>query len=199
MPDFSPNPAPGSPRSLNEREHRNDQLAEDSHLLKGIRERDQAAMATIFDRYARMAYSVAFRVLGDSAQAEDVMQDVFFQLWQAPESFATGRGSLGAWIAVVVRNRAIDVLRKRRPSDPVEEVVLPAGVDVAADVEQHTMVQRIRTLLKGLPAEQRSTVEMAFFDGLTHSEIAERTGDPLGTVKTRIRAALTSVRRAMKA
>lgn len=199
MPDFSPNPAPGSPRSLNEREQRNDQPAEDSHLLNGVRERDQAAMATIFDRYARMAYSVAFRVLGDSAQAEDVMQDVFFQLWQAPESFATGRGSLGAWIAVVVRNRAIDVLRKRRPSDPVEEVVLPAGVDVAADVEQHTMVQRIRTVLKGLPAEQRSTVEMAFFDGLTHSEIAERTGDPLGTVKTRIRAALTSVRRAMKA
>jgi RNA polymerase sigma-70 factor (ECF subfamily) len=199
MPDPSPNPKTGSPRSTNEGELRNVDLAEDAHLLNSLRERDQAAMAAIFDRYARMAYSVAFRVLSDSGQAEDVMQDVFFQLWQNPESFATGRGSLGAWIAVVVRNRAIDVLRKRRPSDPVEEVVLPAGVDIAADVEQHTMVQRIRTVLKGLPAEQRTTVEMAFFDGLTHSEIAEQTGDPLGTVKTRIRAALTTVRRAMNA
>lgn len=197
MPDPSANPKPAGPRSLHEGDLRNGQLAEDARLLNRVRERDQAAMATIFDRYARMAYSVAFRVLSDPAQAEDVMQDVFFQLWQSPESFATGRGSLGAWIAVVVRNRAIDVLRKRRPSDPVEEVVLPAGVDVAADVEQHTMVQRIRTVLRGLPAEQRTTVEMAFFDGLTHSEIAEQTGDPLGTVKTRIRAALTSVRRAM--
>lgn len=199
MPDPSANPKPAGPRSLHEGDLRNGQLAEDARLLNRVRERDQAAMATIFDRYARMAYSVAFRVLSDPAQAEDVMQDVFFQLWQSPESFATGRGSLGAWIAVVVRNRAIDVLRKRRPSDPVEEVVLPAGVDVAADVEQHTMVQRIRTVLRGLPAEQRTTVEMAFFDGLTHSEIAEQTGDPLGTVKTRIRAALTSVRRAMNA
>jgi RNA polymerase sigma-70 factor (ECF subfamily) len=199
MADSSSNPMPRSPRSLNEGELRNDQLAEDAHLLNRVRERDQAAMAAIFDRYARMAYSVAFRVLGDSAQAEDVMQDVFFQLWQTPESFATGRGSLGAWIAVVVRNRVIDVLRKRRPSDPVGEVVLAAGVDVAADVEQHTMVQKIRSVLKGLPAEQRTTVEMAFFDGLTHSEIAEQTGDPLGTVKTRIRTALRSVRRAMKA
>lgn len=199
MPDPSANPKPAGPRSLHEGELRNGQLAEDARLLNRVRERDQAAMATIFDQYARMAYSVAFRVLSDPAQAEDVMQDVFFQLWQSPESFATGRGSLGAWIAVVVRNRAIDVLRKRRPSDPVEEVVLPAGVDVAADVEQHTMVQRIRTVLRGLPAEQRTTVEMAFFDGLTHSEIAEQTGDPLGTVKTRIRAALTSVRRAMNA
>lgn len=192
------NPMPGHRRSISEGALGNETKAEDAILLSRVGEKDQAAMAALFDRYAHMAYSVAFRVLGDSAHAEDVTQDVFFQLWQNPNSFAAGRGSLGAWLAVVVRNRAIDVLRKRRPSDPVDELVLPAGVDVADDVERHTMVERIRRVLQGLPAEQRNSVEMAFFEGLTHAEIAKQTGDPLGTVKTRIRSALLSVRKAMQ-
>lgn len=155
-------------------------------------------MAAIFDRYAGMAYSVAFRVLKDRGQAEDAIQDLFFWLWQNPDSFAPDRGCLAAWLAVVVRNRAIDVLRKRRPRSSVEEVVLPADNDVASEVEQRAMVEKIRRVLRELPAEQRSSVEMAFFDGLTHSEIAEQTGDPLGTVKTRIRSALMSVRKALE-
>lgn len=195
MPDKFPNPKIPDPRSTVGARGQSD----DAVLLERVRRMDQAAMTEIFDRYARMAYSVAFRVLKDATQAEDVMQDVFFQLWQNPASFATGRGSLGAWLAVVVRNRSIDLIRKRRPSDSVEDVVLAAHTDVASEVERHTMVQRVRIVLSGLPTEQRQSVEMAFFDGLTHAEIAAQTGDPLGTVKTRIRAALTSVRKAMQA
>ncbi len=155
-------------------------------------------MADLFDRYSGMAYSVAMRVLNDSAQAEDVTQDVFFQVWQNPKSFVSERGSLGAWLAVVVRNRAIDAVRRRKPSDPVEDVVLPAATNVASEVEHRTMIERVRGVLKDLPAEQRESVELAFFEGLTHAEIAARKGEPLGTVKTRIRTALMSVRKAFQ-
>lgn len=172
--------------------------SDDAGILARVRMKDQLAMTELFDRYGRMLYSVAFRVVQDSTQAEDIMQDVFFQLWQNPGAFATGKGSLGAWLAVVVRNRAIDAIRKRRPSEPVEDVVLASGTDVASEVERHTMVQRVRRVLSGLPAEQRQSLEMAFFDGLTHAEISAQTGDPLGTVKTRIRTALTSVRKAFQ-
>jgi RNA polymerase sigma-70 factor (ECF subfamily) len=198
MSDLPSNPNFPRTRSSSDGEYRTDQRAEDAHLLKRVHEKDQAAMAAIFDRYAGMAYSVAFRVLKDQAQAEDVIQDLFFWLWQNPDSFAPDRGSLAAWLAVLVRNRAIDVLRKRRPGNSVEDVVLPAATNVASDVEMHTMIERIRRVLAGLPAEQRNSVEMAFFEGLTHSEIAEQTGDPLGTVKTRIRSALISVRKALQ-
>lgn len=196
MSESFPNPSSGASRSSQEAILKG---AEDSLLLERVRMQDQSAMTEIFDRYARMAYSVAFRVLKDPAQAEDVMQDVFFQLWQNPASFATGRGSLGAWLAVVVRNRAIDAIRKRRPSDSVDDVVLAAKTNLASEVERNTIVQRVRGVLSGLPAEQRQSMEMAFFEGLTHAEIAAQTGDPLGTVKTRIRTALITVRKAMLA
>ena len=167
-------------------------------LLERVQARDQAAMGEIFDRYSRMAYSISLRVLKDPAQAEDVMQDVFFQLWQNPRAFASERGSLGAWLAVVVRNRSIDAMRRRRPSDPVEDVVLASAADVAGEVEQSTMIERVRGVMKDLPPEQRESLELAFFGGMTHAEIAEKKGEPLGTVKTRIRAALGSLRRAFQ-
>lgn len=155
-------------------------------------------MAKIFDRYSGMAYAVAFRVLNDAAQAEDVIQDVFFQIWQNPGSFLSERGSLGAWLAVVVRNRSIDVIRRRRPSEPVDELILPASTDVAFEVERETLLNRVRDVVKDLPVEQRESLELAFFSGLTHAEIAEQKGEPLGTVKTRIRMALISLRKAFQ-
>ena len=142
-------------------------------------------------------YSVALRVLNDPGQAEDVMQEIFLQVWRNPDSFVSGRGSLGAWLAVMARNRAIDALRRRRPTDPVDDVVLVAKGDLASDVEQNRMMEKVRGVLKDLPDGQQQLVEMAFFEGLTHSEIATRTGDPLGTVKTRIRSALMTLRKAI--
>jgi RNA polymerase sigma-70 factor (ECF subfamily) len=156
-------------------------------------------MASIFDRYSGIVYSVALRVLNDPAQAEDVMQDIFIQVWKNPASFVSGRGSLGAWLAVVARNRAIDSLRRRRPTDSVEDVVLAASTDLASEAERNLLMQQVRLYVLQLPPEQRKSVEMAYFEGLSHSEISEKTGDALGTVKTRIRLGLISLRKAMQA
>jgi RNA polymerase sigma-70 factor, ECF subfamily len=173
--------------------------AQDELLLERVRTRDQQAMTDLFDRYGSMVYSVALRVLKDTGQAEDVMQDVFFNLWENPRSFISGRGSLGAWLLVVTRNRAIDALRRRRPSDPVDEVVLPAKTNLAADAERSTMMEKVRVVMSALPSDQQKSLHLAFFEGLSHSEIAALTGDPLGTIKTRIRTALISVRKAIQA
>jgi RNA polymerase sigma-70 factor (ECF subfamily) len=168
-------------------------------LMERIAAKDQQAMAQLFDRHSRLVYSIAFRVLHNSGESEDVMQEIFFQLWKAPGSFVAGRSSLPAWLAVVARNRAVDALRRRKPSDPVDDVVLAAPVNLASEVECNAMMEKVRAVLQGLPTAQQKSVEMAFFEGLTHSEIAEQTGDPVGTVKTRIRSALTSLRKAVQA
>ena len=173
--------------------------AHDGLLLDRVQSHDQKAMTDLFDRYGGMVYSVALRVLKDPGHAEDVMQEIFFQVWEKPKAFVQGRGSLGAWLAVVTRNRAIDALRRRKPSDSVDEVVLTSSTNLASEFERNTMMEKIRSVLNGLPSEQQRSVELAFFDGLSHSEIAAQTGDPLGTVKTRIRSALLSVRKALQA
>jgi RNA polymerase sigma-70 factor (ECF subfamily) len=171
---------------------------EDAILLERLQTADQQAMAALFDRYSGIVYSVALRVLKDSAQAEDVMQDIFIQIWKKPGAFVSGRGSLGAWLAVVARNRAIDSLRRRRPTDSVEDVVLASSTDLASESERNLLMEKVRGHLHQLPPEQRKSVEMAYFEGLSHSEISEKTGDALGTVKTRIRLALIALRKAMQ-
>ncbi|HEY0797402.1 MAG TPA: sigma-70 family RNA polymerase sigma factor [Acidisarcina sp.] len=171
---------------------------EDAALLLGIQSGDSGAMATLFERYSRIVYSVAMRVLRDPGHAEDVTQDIFVRIWRNPDSFVSGRGTLGAWLVVVARNRSIDFLRRRRPSDSVEDVVLASPMDLGAESERNILMEKVRILIADLPAEQRKSIELAFFDGLSHTEIAEKTGDPLGTVKTRIRLALIALRRGMK-
>jgi RNA polymerase sigma-70 factor (ECF subfamily) len=173
--------------------------ATDSELMQRVRASDQNAMAEVFDRYSGLVYSVALRVLGDTAHAEDVMQEIFFQVWKSPAAFVEMRGSLGAWLAVTARNRAIDAVRRRKPSDPVEDVVLASATNLASEVERTRMMEKVRGVMLRLPAEQKRSVELAFFEGLTHSEIAAKTGDALGTVKTRIRTALMSLRKGIEA
>ncbi len=170
----------------------------DGLLLNRASLGDQQAMTELFDRYGRMVYSVALRVLNDPAHAEDVMQEIFFQVWRNPGSFTQGRGSLGAWLAVMARNRAIDALRRRKPTDSVDDVILVSRTDMASELERNSMMEKVRVLLNDLPLEQQKSIELAFFEGLTHSEIAVRTGDPLGTVKTRIRSALVRIRKAIE-
>jgi RNA polymerase sigma-70 factor (ECF subfamily) len=156
-------------------------------------------MASLFDRYSRVVYSVALRVLRDPASAEDVLQEVFMQIWRNPDGFVATRGSLGGWLAVVARNRSIDTLRRKRPTEQVDDMALASNYDLANEAERNSLMEKARSVIVRLPVEQRKTLEMAFFDGLTHSEIAEMTGDPLGTVKTRIRSALISLRKAFPA
>jgi RNA polymerase sigma-70 factor, ECF subfamily len=171
----------------------------DESLLQRVRQGDQSAMTDLFDRYSRAVYSVAMRILKDSGQAEDVMQEIFLQVWRNSDSFVPGRGSLGAWLVVVARNRAIDLLRRRKPTDSVDEVILASPGNLASEAEHHALIEKVRKVLQGLPAEQQRSMELAFFEGLSHAEIAERTGDPLGTVKTRIRLALITLRKAFQA
>ena len=170
--------------------------SDDATLLSLVQQGDEQAMASLFDRYSKVVYSVALRVLRDPGSAEDVLQEIFMQIWRNPDGFVATRGSLGGWLAVVSRNRSIDTLRRKRPSESVDDVVLASPYNLSEEAERNVMIERARSIIVTLPAEQRKTLEMAFFDGLTHSEIAEMTGDPLGTVKTRIRSALLSLRKA---
>lgn len=171
---------------------------DDASLLLLVQRGDEQAMASLFDRYSKVVYSVALRVLRDPASAEDVLQEIFMQIWRSPDGFIATRGSLGGWLAVVSRNRSIDALRRRRPTESVEDVALSSPYNLSEEAERNIMIERAREVIVLLPMEQRKTLEMAFFDGLTHSEIAEMTGDPLGTVKTRIRSALLSLRKAFQ-
>jgi RNA polymerase sigma-70 factor (ECF subfamily) len=172
---------------------------EDAALLARVQRGDEQAMALLFDRYSKIVYSVALRVLRDAASAEDVLQEIFMQIWRNPGSFVAARGSLGGWLAVVTRNRSIDALRRKKPTEQVEDMQLASPGNMADEAERNLMMEKARVVIGQLPAEQRKTLEMAFFDGLTHSEIAEMTGDPLGTVKTRIRSALLTLRKAFQA
>ncbi len=151
----------------------------------------------VYDRYSSIVYAVALRVLADAGAAEDVLQEVFMQLWRNPAAFDSKRGNLGAWLAVIARNRAIDVLRKRRPETDIDDIIVSVEPDIASEAERSRLVTRIRAALGGMPAAQRNALEMAFFEGLSHTEIAEKTGDPLGTVKTRIRGGLLALRKAL--
>lgn len=166
--------------------------------MQQIRGREADALSRVYDLYSTVVFSVAMRVLRDSAAAEDVMQEVFLKLWQQPESFADHRGSLCGWLAVVARNRAIDKIRGSRRMENVDDLQLSNNIDLGADAEREIMLGKVRVVLEKMPADQRQAVEMAFFEGHTHTEIAQQTGQPLGTVKTRIRSALITIRKALE-
>jgi RNA polymerase sigma-70 factor (ECF subfamily) len=160
-------------------------------------QRDQAALSALYDRYAGMLTSVLNRVLHDTQAAEEILQDIFFQLWNSPSRFDASRGSLPGWLMVIARNRAISRLRRHNPAagDELLEntVLLPFNLETAVSRQQ--LVDRVKRAMENLPEEQRAAVELAYFEGLTHSEIAERTGDPLGTVKTRLRSGVETLKK----
>jgi RNA polymerase sigma-70 factor (ECF subfamily) len=174
-----------------------DHASDSAALLRRIKAGDQSAMAEIYDRFAPLAYAAALRVLGDSGSAEDVLQEVLVQLWRNPSAFDAGRGSLAAWLSVIARNRAIDQRRKQRPASAVEDVDIVVNCELDDDVARAEAIGRVRAVLASLSCEQRDALEKAFFDGMTHAEIAAATGEPLGTIKTRIRSALIALRRAL--
>jgi RNA polymerase sigma-70 factor (ECF subfamily) len=170
----------------------------DKELVSRVRAGDQNAMGTLYDRYSALVYAVGLRVLADTAAAEDVLQEVFMQLWRNPARFDASRGSLGAWLSVIARNRAIDVLRKRRYESDIEDIVVSVEPDLVSEADRSRAAKNVRAGLNGMHPAQRRALEMAFFEGLTHTEIAAKTGEPLGTIKTRIRAGLIALRKALK-
>ncbi len=152
-------------------------------------------MTELYDRHSCLVYSVALRVLGDTGAAEDVLQDVFLQLWRNPGAFNAARGKLAPWLAVIARHKAIDHVRGRREQTDIEDIVLSVDAHLEEAADRERAATKIRAALAAMPGEQRKALEMAFFQGLTHTEIAQQTGDPLGTVKTRIRSGLIQLRK----
>ena len=167
---------------------------DEMRLIARVRAGDQQAMSELYDRYAKVVYGVALRVMQDAAAAEDVLQDIFLQLWRNPDAFDASRGSLAAWLSVIARHRSIDRLRKRRPETDIEECVITSGPDLRDETERTLVVEKVRGALAEMNPNQRTALELAFFQGLTHAEIAEKTGEPLGTIKTRIRTGLQQLR-----
>lgn len=170
------------------------EAADDMRLIARIRAGEPGAMSELYDRYSSVVYGVALRVLQDTAAAEDVLQDIFLQLWRKPDAFDSSRGSLAAWLAVIARHRAIDRLRQRRPETDIEEVVIAGDTDLRDETERSLVIDKVRLALNEMSGDQRNALELAYFQGLTHREIAEKTGEPLGTIKTRIRSGLQTLR-----
>jgi RNA polymerase sigma-70 factor (ECF subfamily) len=166
---------------------------------------DGTALADLYDRHGRSVYGLAARILGDPAEAEDLTQDVFTLAWKNAARYDPARGAVAAWLLVTTRTRAIDRIRARRSrpqggsdDDGRKMANIPDGspsVDVIVATSQDAA--RVRVALADLPVDQRDALEQAYFQGLSHSEIAERTGIPLGTIKTRIRSGLQRLRDAM--
>jgi len=171
--------------------------ASDAALIQRIVCRDESALAALYDRYAGMLSSVLNRILRDTQAAEEILQDIFYQLWRTASQFDSARGSLAGWLMVIARNRAISRLRKRNPSegDEFDENSVALGGNLDNVVAQRELLGRVRGALDALPKEQRTVLELAYFQGMTHSEIARHTGDPLGTVKTRLRSAVETLKR----
>lgn len=161
---------------------------------------DQAGLAELYDRHGRLVYSLALRVLRDQGDAEDIVQEVFSQMWRQASRFDVTRGNLSAWMVTMTRTRAIDALRRRktRPSLATDSADPPELVDESPGMDVEMVWQRrardIRRALEALPMIQRVAIELAFFDGLTHTEIADELEIPLGTVKTRVRQGLLRLR-----
>jgi RNA polymerase sigma-70 factor (ECF subfamily) len=172
----------------------------DEILLARLSRRDPEALDALYTRYGRLAFALAYRVLGSPEAAEDAVQEAFLSIWRAAETYQQARGAARGWLLSVVRNRAIDMLRAReaRPKvgatlDQIASLAADQS-DPAEDALRRVEAVKVREALAALPEEQRHTVELAFFSGLTYPEVAARMGAPLGTVKSRMRLALERLR-----
>lgn len=160
-----------------------------------------AQLEALYDAHHRQAIGLAYRILGDLGDAEEVVQEVFLSAWRSGHTYDPARGSTHTWILSMIRNRSIDVLRarRRRPVQPLAEGVDPVDVtsDVPSQAASNVDAESARQALNALPPEQKQVIELAYFGGLSHSEIATQLAAPIGTVKGRIRLGLDRLRVAM--
>jgi RNA polymerase sigma-70 factor (ECF subfamily) len=170
----------------------------DTDLLLRLQRREPDALGELYDRYGRLVYSLILRVVRDSGTAEDLVQETFIRVWNRAQSFDAKKGSIAPWLLAVARNRAIDYLRSAQARhDPVElnQMDHPSLYsEMEADLLNRDSARRIQTAMRKLPEPQRKVIELAYFEGLSQSEMADRMGQPLGTIKTWVRAALRVLR-----
>jgi RNA polymerase sigma-70 factor (ECF subfamily) len=179
---------------------------EDAELLAGIARRDSDAFLRLYRKYNTRVFSLVFRILGDRAAAEEVLQDAFYRLWDRSELYQPQKGQLISWLLTVARNLALD--HKRKESRRVESSVFAVGEDCAgidldtlpemASLVDPDLSRSIQGVMAELPGEQKEVIELAYFEGLTHQELSDKLGQSLGTVKTRIRLGLAKLRKALR-
>lgn len=200
-PDGNPNGAPPAPPRKPDPRRGEEECA----LLRRIATGDEAALGELYDRWSPLVHSLVVRMLGDPDDAEEVVEETFWQVWRQSARYEVARGSVSTWLVMIARSRALDRLRSRRgvreerwPA-PQESAAEPDGgaAEDASPLESAERRERgamVRNALALLPVEQRKTLELAYFHGLSQSEIAARTGEPLGTVKTRVRLAMRKLK-----
>jgi RNA polymerase sigma-70 factor (ECF subfamily) len=171
----------------------------DADLARRLQRRDPKALADLYDRYGRLVYALIVRVVRDGGIAEDLVQETFLRAWNRMQGFDAEKGGLGPWLMAVARNRAIDYLRsaagRMRNATELQDTEHPA---LFADMEKELLnsdrVRRVKVAMEKLAPTQRTVIELAYFEGLSQAEMADRMGQPLGTVKTWVRTALKSLR-----
>jgi RNA polymerase sigma-70 factor, ECF subfamily len=174
--------------------------APDSALVEQMMAGDESALGALYDRYSGMIFAMLVRILRDPPAAEEIMQDLFLQLWRGAARFDAARGSLPAWLMVIGRNRALSRLRTREYREVAEDIdafpanAVASSVNLADEAERNLLMEKLKVAMAALPAEQREAVELAYFEGMTQTEIAARTNSPLGTVKSRVRTAMQSLK-----
>jgi RNA polymerase sigma-70 factor (ECF subfamily) len=192
------------PESLDPRDRIDSDWAEDLHLLGRVGAGDRDAFARLFDRHAGVALGLLTRMLGERASAEEVLQETFLQVWQQAARYEPRLARPRAWILMIARSRALDRLRAQGARARRENVVArgdaaASGALGTAHLEREERRRAIAAALDTLPVEQRQAIELAFFGGLTHTQIAERLGAPLGTVKSRILLGMNKLRQSLAA
>ena len=175
--------------------------ADDVALMRRMVEADETALGALYDRWVRSLYSLVLHLLKDPDEAEDVVEETFWQAWRKADSYEPSRGAVSTWLLTIGRRKALDRLRARKRSredlmgDDKSLAELPSSApDPSIDVEGAELRESVRLALNDLPSEQREVLELGYFNGLSQSEIADVTGQPLGTVKTRMRLAMQKLR-----
>jgi len=172
----------------------------DEELLEAIGAGDEAALAALYDRFGRVAYGVALRVLRDQALAEDAVQEAFLAVWRSAGSYRRERAKPSTWLLTLVHRRAVDLVRRedRRRAERLDEPPEDVGVAVPEEAQLRERRAAVQAALGRLPADQRQALELAYYGGYTQSELAEHLGVPLGTVKSRMFAGLSRLRDALE-
>lgn len=168
----------------------------DEALVALVARGDEGALAELYDRVGRIAYGLALRVLRDERHAEDAVQEAFLQVWRSAATFRAERAKASTWILTLIHRRAVDVVRREQPrrAEPLDAAPHESGDDVEEEAWLRLRRTRVQEALKRLPDKQREALELAYYGGFTQSELADRLGEPLGTIKSRMFSGLATLR-----